>query len=68
MWLMGDEDCGVSLMCRLCDTGGKPFAYYEGISPNPYPDISTVGSVQELAYMERRHLREAHGWPAMTGS
>jgi hypothetical protein len=60
MRLVGDEDCGVSLVCNICDTEGKPEAYYEGICGNPYPDVPSVGSIQELAEFERRHLWECH--------
>lgn len=27
-YLMGDEDTGVGLNCRICDRGGLPVVYY----------------------------------------
>ena len=29
MRLVGDEDCGVGIDCRICDRGGAPIAYYQ---------------------------------------
>lgn len=34
-WLQGDEDGGVRLMCRPCDTGGDPVAYWLDPPPSP---------------------------------
>jgi hypothetical protein len=41
MSLVGDEDCGVGINCRICDRGGAPVAYYAGISP-AYLDTDVV--------------------------
>lgn len=34
-WLQGDEDGGVRLMCRLCDTGGAPVRFWLDPPPGP---------------------------------
>jgi hypothetical protein len=49
LWLRG-EDGGVGLMCRLCDTGGAPVAYW--LDPAPEP-----GDVDKAA---RGHRGGAH--------
>ena len=42
-WLRGDEDGGVALMCRLCDTGGAPVAYWGSPPATPAaPDIAAT--------------------------
>jgi hypothetical protein len=48
MNLMGDEDCGVGLHCRDCCDGGRPIAYYQGISPygdEKTPTVTTIGGL-----------------------
>src|SRR5881396_1555535 len=64
--LSGDEDCGVGVECRTCDTGGQPIAYYEGISPNPYPEAETptARGFFDLYLLATRHVRDHHPAPA----
>jgi hypothetical protein len=59
-WLSGDEDGGVDVQCRTCDLGGKPVAYYPGISGNPYPDVPTATGIFELYVLANKHVREHH--------
>lgn len=64
-WLVGDEDCGVGINCRVCDRGGAPVAYYAGIS-QPYPtaaapDVVPTDTVAGLFATAVSHAREVHG-------
>jgi hypothetical protein len=61
--LVGDEDCGVGVNCRLCDTGGRPVAWYDGYGvANPYPDgeVPTAHTITELVALGNGHLRDVH--------
>ena len=62
MRLVGDEDCGVGLDCRLCDRGGAPIAYYVGIDDRAYEgtDVVIVHTVTALIDVGQRHLWERH--------
>lgn len=62
--LVGDEDCGVGLDCRLCDRGGAPIAYYPGIS-QPYPttvapDVIPADTISALFEAGQQHLWDRH--------
>jgi hypothetical protein len=60
LWLSGDEDCGVGINCRICDRGGAPVAYYEGISTGVYAgaDVETVSTISALISAGERHLAQ----------
>lgn len=61
--LVGDEETGVGLDCRLCDRGGAPVAYYP-----PHPgdcayegtDVQAVQSITALIEAGQQHLGERH--------
>jgi hypothetical protein len=53
--LSGDEDCGVGVTCRTCDLGGKPVAYYPGIS-----DVPTATGILHLYLLAQEHVRAQH--------
>jgi hypothetical protein len=60
--LVGDEDCGVGLDCRDCDRGGKPIAYYGGITP-AYPgdaEVVQCDSISGLLIAAHEHRRLTH--------
>jgi hypothetical protein len=64
VWLAGDEDCGVSLMCRECDRGGLPIAYY-GPSGGPYPyagnrDVEPCRTIVALHAAAIYHVGTVH--------
>jgi hypothetical protein len=52
-YLMGDEDGGVGLQCRDCDTGGRPVMYYGYTYPDPTMPITL--SIDELFAARTRH-------------
>jgi hypothetical protein len=60
--LSGDEDCGVGMICRLCDSG-MPVAYYVGIDDTAYTNstVVVVRSIVELMGAGINHLRDEHG-------
>lgn len=60
LYLVGDEDGGVGLGCRLCDRGGKPLAYWPGCCGNPYDDVPTMTTVDQLQHQMRVHARTVH--------
>lgn len=62
MRLAGDEDCGVSLCCNICDRGGLPIAFYEGINMFPYAgrDVEHVTTIIGLAVAAERHMAMQH--------
>ena len=63
MYLVGDEDCGVGIRCRVCDEhnwqGGQPLAYGFGITVNPYPEdeTPTVGTLADVVAFAERHAK-----------
>lgn len=60
--LAGDEDTGVGIECRLCDSGGQPVAYYGW--DNAYskvPEVLHVRTVSGLVGAAVQHLRAVHG-------
>lgn len=57
--LVGDEDCGVGINCRICDRGGAPIAYYAGLD-QPYPtelasDVVPVDTIAALISAAEKH-------------
>lgn len=60
--LQGDEDCGVGVQCRTCDTGGQPIAWYNRYEDNPYPEVETptAKGIFELYLLANKHVREHH--------
>lgn len=52
-YLLGDEDAGVGLFCRDCDTGGIPVIYYGGVHPDPA--IPVTESIDEFFAARSRH-------------
>ncbi|HEY3259972.1 MAG TPA: hypothetical protein VGJ95_06825 [Pseudonocardiaceae bacterium] len=61
--LRGDEECGVDMVCRLCDTGGRPVVYYVGYGvPNPYPvaEVPSASTITELVALGEQHIRDVH--------
>jgi hypothetical protein len=62
--LVGDEDCGVGVNCRSCDTGGAPVVWYAGYGlDNPYPEaeVPTANTIGELVDLGLQHVRTLHG-------
>ncbi len=60
MRLVGDEDCGVGIDCRICNRGGAPIAYLAGISPAYLgTDVMLVDTISGLIEAGRRHA-ESH--------
>lgn len=62
--LVGDEDCGVGINCRLCDRGGAPVAYYAGLD-QPYPtalapDVVPVSTIGALLIAALDHRSDHH--------
>jgi hypothetical protein len=55
-YLMGDEDAGVGLHCRDCDTGGIPVIYYGYGYPDPA--IPVTQSIEALLSAARQHDAE----------
>jgi hypothetical protein len=46
-WLRGGEGGGVGLMCRLCDAGGAPVAYW--LDPPAQPaDVSIAAALHDI--------------------
>lgn len=63
MRLVGDEDCGVGLDCRLCDRGGAPVAYYQHPADHfgyEGTDVVRVHTIMALLYAGQRHLDDIH--------
>lgn len=60
--LVGDEDCGVGLDCGDCDRGGKPIAYYAGISPAYVDDaeVAQCTTIEALLVAAHEHRTSAH--------
>jgi hypothetical protein len=60
--MSGDEDCGVGLHCRECETGGLPIAYYLGIDKSSYKgtEIIVVESINALLIAGRTHIARFH--------
>lgn len=60
--LVGDEDSGVGLDCRLCDRGGAPIAYYSHPDDRTYQgtDVVITHSVTALLNAGQSHLLIAH--------
>ena len=60
--LSGDEDCGVGLHCRTCETGGLPISYYLGIDKSAYKDteVIVVQSINALLIAGRTHIARFH--------
>jgi hypothetical protein len=48
MTFWGDEDCGVSVQCERCSTGGAALAYYY-LAPSPVPHLDGVPNFHRLA-------------------
>ncbi|MFC3986457.1 hypothetical protein [Streptosporangium jomthongense] len=61
--LCGDEDCGVGLHCRDCETGGRPVAYYAGLYAvyEDDPTVENVTSLFGLLAAADGHERTVHG-------
>lgn len=62
-WLAGDEDGGVGIHCRICDTGGAPIAYlgWDNTYAN-VPEVRHVGtSITALIDAGVHHLTIRHG-------
>lgn len=58
MRLVGDEDCGVGIDCRICDRGGAPIAYYAGISPAWLStDVIVVDTITDLIEAGTHHAK-----------
>lgn len=72
LYLLGDEDTGVSLDCRLCNRRGLPVAYYSHPDDKTYAgrdDVVRVSTIAGLVDAGEKHLREYHherreGWIA----
>ncbi len=64
-YLMGDEDGGVGLQCRLCDLGGRPVTYY-GHDPYPSPEVVSVTTITDFLSAGVAHVVDQHaerqGW------
>lgn len=62
--LVGDEDTGVSMDCRLCDRGGLPIAYLlTSVDDDGYidnEDVLRVGTITELINAGQRHHQDRH--------
>lgn len=62
--LAGDEDCGVSMDCRLCDRGGLPIAYlltYAGDTTYAgNDDVQRVLTITALIDAGQQHLWQQH--------
>lgn len=60
--LVGDEDCGVGLDCRLCDRGGAPIAYLTHPDDRAYAgtDVQVVHTITPLLAAGEAHLFQAH--------
>jgi hypothetical protein len=63
--LVGDEDCGVGINCRVCDLGGAPIAYYDGGLGQPYPtaqapDVVPVDTIEALLSAALDHRTTHH--------
>lgn len=61
-WLAGDEDCGVSLNCKVCDLG-QPIAYYGQPGDNPYagnPKTEFVTRIIDLYVAALLHVGVVH--------
>jgi hypothetical protein len=62
-YLLGDEDCGVSLYCRECPDGGRPLAYHSTSEPNAYqgdPKVAKPSTIAALFGEAANHLTAAH--------
>lgn len=57
MRLVGDEDCGVGINCRVCDRGGAPIAYYTSPDDLAYQgtDVERVHTIAALVEAGQRH-------------
>jgi hypothetical protein len=58
MRLVGDEDCGVGIDCRVCDRGGAPIAYYQHPDDRfgyDGTDVERVHTIDALIDAGRRH-------------
>ncbi|MEV4454405.1 hypothetical protein [Microbispora sp. NPDC049633] len=59
--LSGDEDCGVDVQCRNCNTDGSSFAYYDGgLGPSTNPDVPSVKTLPELVVLVAAHELTYH--------
>lgn len=59
LYLLGDEDAGVGLHCRPCDTGGRPVVYYtSGSSPYPVDEVPVAATLTEFLRLADDHLGE----------
>jgi hypothetical protein len=56
-YLQGDEDCGVGMVCLLCDRGGLPIAYLTTAGDRTYEgtDVKVVYSIDEFLRMPSLH-------------
>ena len=52
-YLLGDEDAGVGLHCRDCDTGGRPVMYYGYSYPDPTMPLTL--SIDEFLAARSQH-------------
>ena len=60
LYLVGDEDCGVSLYCRNLDDGGRPLVYLSYPDDRSYEDVPEVEQVSTLADLMSSIVRHAH--------
>lgn len=63
--LEGDEEGGVSLVCRRCDRRGLPIAFYQpaddGIPPYlDRPDVEQVSRIVDLYVAALHHAGTVH--------
>jgi hypothetical protein len=62
--LVGDEDCGVSVDCKLCDRRGLPIAYlltYDGDTTYAgNADVQRVHTITALIDAGQQHLWQLH--------
>lgn len=61
-WLVGDEDCGVGIQCRVCDTGGAPIAYLGDAAAYAHTGVAVVQSIKDLLTTADAHGWHLHGW------
>jgi hypothetical protein len=63
--LIGDEDGGVSALCRVCDSGGLPVAYRDWGSPGYRDDplVRQVRTTSELLTAALEHFAAQHTAP-----
>ena len=58
LYLSGDENGGVELLCRTHRDGGRPIAYYGDCYPDP--GVATVATIPALWATAADHLATQH--------